>query len=304
MRIAIGYFGQLRTFLETKNNIQTSFEKYDVDFYASTWEEEGFDVEKVLKKELNFIKIDVEKIDKKTTEGIALFGSLYPMLYKMNKAKDLIIDSEKKYDYIVLLRFDCYFYDSFPVNQLNDNTFYYGKGIFLENGQYYQPWKLKIHTGKNLKEIGKFDPLSKNTLDNKIKYENITDQIYVANPKVLESYLSIFHILENCLQNYLKIPSYKKVFQKKLYNLFSKILNSRLDNKHNFYIFKIYKITSKLIGFYTPFWIPLNADISSKFKPTLFSYGIHTRNIQIQELQLKYTFFTEKVKKLNFLLKK
>ena len=41
MRIAVGFFGQLRTFEKISNNIIQTFdsENIEFDFYASTWSE-------------------------------------------------------------------------------------------------------------------------------------------------------------------------------------------------------------------------------------------------------------------------
>ena len=50
MRIAVGFFGQLRTFEKISNNIIQTFdsENIEFDFYASTWSEGKKDIEKVI----------------------------------------------------------------------------------------------------------------------------------------------------------------------------------------------------------------------------------------------------------------
>ena len=91
MRIAVGFFGQLRTFEKISNNIIQTFdsENIEFDFYASTWSE-GKDIENILRDNLNFIEIDIEESSEEIEEAIEIFGTIYPMNYKKNKVFEII----------------------------------------------------------------------------------------------------------------------------------------------------------------------------------------------------------------------
>ena len=118
---------------------------------------------------------------------------------------------------------------------------------------------------------------------------NICDQIYAADIKTIGLYLEFFNIIEIYFEKYKETSKIKKSIEKKLY-LFYKILikSPRKDNKA-LKVFKVYKFLSKNLGSYVPFFCSVPVHLTSKFKPTLYSYIIEARNIDTKELNLKYT---------------
>ena len=129
MRIAVGFFGQLRTFEKISNNIIQTFdsENIEFDFYASTWSEGKKDIENILRDNLNFIEIDIEESSEEIEEAIEIFGTIYPMNYKKNKVFEIIKKSKRKYDYVILTRFDLEYLSPFPFDDIEKNVL--GTGV-------------------------------------------------------------------------------------------------------------------------------------------------------------------------------
>tara|TARA_B100000886_G_C20413278_1_gene488055 strand:- start:17 stop:907 length:891 start_codon:yes stop_codon:yes gene_type:complete len=292
MRIAVGFFGQFRTFEKISNNIIQTFdsEHIEFDFYASTWSEGKKDIENILRDNLNFVEIDIEESSEEIEEAIEIFGTIYPMNYKKNKVFEIIKKSKRKYDYVILTRFDLEYLSPFPFDDIEKNVLGTGVGYVDKiNETVGSWWRDKNFTfNEEHKLIMETDKASINRSDDYV-LNNICDQIYAADIKTISLYLEFFNIIEIYFEKYKKTSRIKKSIEKKLYLIYKTLVKSpRKDNKA-LKVFKVYKFLSKNLGFYVPFFCSVPVHLTSKFKPTLYSYIIEARNIDTKELNLKYT---------------
>ena len=292
LKIAVGFFGQIRTFENIYKNINKTFKSSGInfDFFVSTWSEDGKNVENILSSHLEDAIIEVEDLNQKIQDGLELFGSVYPMSYKKNKVFELISKSNTKYDYLILTRLDLEYLEKFPFDSLKKNILFTGIGYFNQETNSINNW----WRDKNFKYNDDFKLLMSS--EGKFFYrpsdyifKNICDQIYVGEKLLLEEYLKYFEIMEIYLQKYKNTKSIRKHLEKFFHKLFLRIIKVPRKDKKAKIIFKIYRFFSKNFGFYIPFFCSAPFNIVSKFKPTLYSYIIDTKSISTEELQLNYT---------------
>ena len=284
MRIALCLFGKLRTLEFCCDDIYASLIDCDgceVDVFASTWMEDGVDVEEYVCQYLDVKDLIVEREGEKIKQGIGLFGSLYPMIYKKKSAIELAA-KYGEYDLFVLSRMDFSYLDKVDYGLLDRNVMYTAQGFYdyLNDNKVYFPWKSKIHPIEDYFDIYMVDS-NAFSLPHRSYVNPVCDQFYIGSLDNMRQYLNMLEIMDVFIDDYNKISKKRKLMKNIIYFLFKNL-------PHNRIFFGLYKRISKSIGFYIPFWVPLYKDFSSLFKPTLFAYQMAFYGIQNKVINIRY----------------
>lgn len=281
MRIAVCFFGKARAIDENYENIKNTFEAVgvSVDYYISTWHEDGVDIDKKLTAYFKPKYINVEKNSLDLNKGIELFGTFYPMMYKK---LDVISNVPDDYDLVILTRMDLSYDQKFSLDHYNPKFLYSGSGFYSykKEGCYHQVWKEKTYPLKEYFYIYKND-LNVTCFPSISYVEPVCDQFYVSSIYNLREYVDLFSILKKYLDEYNAVSFKRKLFQAKVDALFSFFSKSHLA-------FMIYRYLSIRFGFYIPFWVGLNKCKMARFKPTLMAYQVAFRGLRKKDTSFPY----------------
>lgn len=286
MKIAICFYGKVRTYKETFENIKKNLidhKDHKVDIFISTWEEEKIDVSHELKKLYNPKKMIVEKYDKKKFLGFFNMYREYPMLYKIESAAQIALETDN-YDLIFLARLDVVYDEKFKIENIKKNTFYFGKGVFDESiNKVRKYWKRRIYKTEDFKEIWEIDPQSTTTWP-KINYINpISDVLNYGSRENIRKFVSFMQIL-NIFKNRYDRTSQIRINIEMILRKIMKYLPKSI------FVYKLYVIISKKFGFFIPLANGHEPVQIKHFKPSLFSYQIAFNNINYEISEMEYRF--------------
>jgi hypothetical protein len=291
MEIALCLFGKFRTFEHNYKNILNTFsleQTKKIDIFVSTWFENEFDCKKKLKSLLpDYAKIEVEHESKKVTDAINLFGSIYPQSYKIRKVLNLMLNSSKKYDLVILSRMDVVYLDKFNPEEYDMDTLYTSTGYINKSTQQrHTYWKKKIYPVTDYFHIYSVDK-NADHMPYTFFVKPVCDQFYVGSPFLLDKYASKVELIEYYLDAYNAFSLKSKKLQKYLYLVFAflkKNISFIFDTKWFFYL---YRAVFKKYGFYMPF--SDDKDIFSSRKPNINSYQFAFRGIKNSICSMRYS---------------
>jgi hypothetical protein len=155
MKIAIFYTGMFRNFLDcVSNHKEMLLDFYDCDVYLNLWDTYGYghvakkystiendiikseDIEKILDilKPKDYLFESFKSVEDDLINLSNLFSeqdfpphpkNVLSMFYKIKKGGEMIEDSGVKYDVVIRLRTDVFFFHKIEINEdIKENTFY------------------------------------------------------------------------------------------------------------------------------------------------------------------------------------
>lgn len=284
MKIAVCFYGKVRTYKKTFENIKKNLidhKDHNIDIFISTWEEEEMDVSTELKKLYNPKKIIVEKYDKEKFLGFFKMYREYPMLYKIKSVAQIALESDN-YDLIFLTRLDVVYENKFNIDDIKKNTFYFGQGVFDEAiNKVRKYWKKRIYKTEEFKEIWEIDPQSTTTWP-KISHINpVSDVLNYGSQDTIRKFISFMEILNIFKNRYDRTSKLRIEIEMTLRKIMKYLPKSKL-------IYKLYVIVSKKFGFFIPLANGHEPVSIKHFKTSLFSYQIAFNNINYEISEMKY----------------